>query len=70
MDTMLSPTEQLLQSRLLGFGSEAFNFLNDPVARAGMQAETIGMLTQDPIAKRASREQDIYITAMRASATA
>jgi hypothetical protein len=59
MDTMLSPTEQLLQSRLLGFGSEAFNFLNDPVARAGMQAETIGMLTQDPM-QRATREQDIF----------
>jgi len=59
MDTMLSPTEQLLQSRLLGFGSEAFNFLNDPVARAGMQEETIGMLTQDPM-QRATREQDIF----------
>ena len=59
MDTMLSPTEQLLQSRLLGFGSEAFNFLNDPVARAGLQEETIGMLTQDPM-QRAAREQDIF----------
>jgi hypothetical protein len=60
MDTMLSPTEQLLQSRLLGFGSEAFNFLNDPAARAGdASRNVIGMLTQDPM-QRATREQDIF----------
>jgi len=59
MDTMLSPTEQLLQSRLLGFGSEAFNFLNNPTARREEQENVIGMLTQDPM-QRATREQDIF----------
>jgi hypothetical protein len=42
MDTMLSPTEQLLQSRLLGFGSEAFNFLNDPTARRKNKRPLLG----------------------------
>ena len=59
MDTMLSPTEQALQSRMLGFGSEAFGFLGDPEARAAEQASVIGMLTQDP-SQRATRESDIF----------
>ena len=59
MDTMLSPTEQALQARMLGFGSEAFGMLGDPEARAAEQAGIIGMLTQDP-SQRASREQDIF----------
>lgn len=59
MDTMLSPTEQALQSQLLGFGSEAFGFLGDPEARAAEQASVIGMLTQDP-SQRASREQELF----------
>lgn len=57
--TMLSPTEQALQERMLGFGSEAFGFLGDPQARAAEQASIIGMLTQDPN-QRASREADIF----------
>jgi hypothetical protein len=59
MDTMLSPTEQALQARMLGFGSEAFGILGDPQARSAIQEETIGMLTQDPM-QRAMREQDIF----------
>ena len=59
MDTMLSPTEQALQARMLGFGSEAFGILGDPQARSAEQAATIGMLTQDPM-QRAAREQDIF----------
>lgn len=59
MDTMLSPTEQALQSRMLGFGSEAFGFLGDPQQRAAEQASVIGMLTQDP-SQRAARESDIF----------
>jgi hypothetical protein len=59
MATMLSPTEQALQSRMLGFGSEAFGMLGDPQARAAEQAGIIGMLTQDP-SQRASREQELY----------
>ena len=59
MDTMLSPTEQALQSRMLGFGSEAFGFLGDPQQREAEQASVIGMLTQDP-SQRATRESDIF----------
>ena len=59
MATMLSPTEQALQARMLGFGSEAFGILGDPQARSAEQAATIGMLTQDPM-QRAAREQDIF----------
>jgi hypothetical protein len=59
METALSPAEQELQSKLLGFGGSAFDFLNDPEARAAEQGQIIGMLTQDP-AQRAGREQDIY----------
>lgn len=59
MDTMLSPTEQALQSRMLGFGSEAFGFLGDPAARQQEQEAVIGMLTQDP-SQRAARESDIF----------
>ena len=59
MDTMLSPTEQALQSQLLGFGSQAFGMLGDPAAREAEQQAVIGMLTQDPM-QRASREQDIF----------
>lgn len=57
--TMLSPTEQALQERMLGFGSEAFGFLGDPQARAAEQASIIGMLTQDPN-QRSTREADIF----------
>lgn len=59
MDTMLSPTEQALQERMLGFGSQAFGMLGDPAARAAEQENIINMLTQDPN-QRAGREQDIY----------
>ena len=59
LDTMLSPTEQALQERMLGFGSRAFGFLDDPQARADEQASLIGMLTQDPT-QRAAREQEMY----------
>lgn len=59
MDTMLSPTEQALQERMLGFGSSAFGMLGDPAARAAEQESVINMLTQDPN-QRAGREQDIY----------
>ena len=59
MDTMLSPTEQALQSQLLGFGSQAFGMLGDPEARRQEQENIIGMLTQDPM-QRAMREQDIF----------
>jgi hypothetical protein len=59
MATMLSPTEQALQARMLGFGSEAFGMLGDPEARRQEQENIIGMLTQDPM-QRATREQDIF----------
>ena len=59
LDTSLSPTEQDLQERLLGFGSSAFGMLGDPAAREQEQGDIIRMLTQDP-AQRASREQDLY----------
>ena len=59
MATMLSPTEQALQARMLGFGSEAFGFLGDPEARKQEQEAVIGMLTQDP-SQRATRESDIF----------
>ena len=59
MATMLSPTEQALQSQLLGFGSQAFGMLGDPAARGAEQQAVIGMLTQDPM-QRATREQDIF----------
>lgn len=59
MQTMLSPTEQALQQRMLGFGSEAFGFLGDPEQREAEQASVIGMLTQDP-SQRAARESDIF----------
>ena len=59
MQTMLSPTEQALQQRMLGFGSEAFGFLGDPEARRQEQEAVIGMLTQDP-SQRAARESDIF----------
>jgi hypothetical protein len=59
MDTMLSPTEQALQSQLLGFGSQAFGTLGSPEARRQEQENVIGMLTQDPM-QRATREQDIF----------
>jgi hypothetical protein len=59
MDTMLSPTEQALQSQLLGFGSQAFGMLGSPEARDAEQANILGMLTQDPM-QRATREQDIF----------
>jgi hypothetical protein len=59
LDTMLSPTEQALQEQMLGFGTRAFQFLDDPAARDAEQSAVIGMLTQDP-SQRASREQDIF----------
>jgi hypothetical protein len=59
MDTMLSPTEQALQSQLLGFGSQVFGMLGSPEARDAEQANILGMLTQDPM-QRATREQDIF----------
>ena len=67
LDTMLSPTEQALQEQMLGFGTRAFGFLDDPQARADMEASTIGMLTQDPT-QRAAREQAIMdnLTALQA----
>lgn len=67
MDTMLSPTEQALQERMLGFGSSAFGMLGDPNQRAAEQANVIGMLTQDPT-QRATREQEIMsnLTALQA----
>lgn len=67
LDTSLSPTEQALQERLLGFGSSAFGMLGDPNQRAAEQANIIGMLTQDPT-QRAAREQEIMgnLTALQA----
>jgi hypothetical protein len=59
LDTMLSPTEQALQEQMLGFGTRAFQFLDDPAAREAEQGQIIGMLTQDP-SQRAAREQDIF----------
>lgn len=59
MDTMLSPTEQALQEKMLGFGGSAFDFLGDPSQRAAEQESILGMLTQDPN-QRAARESDIY----------
>jgi hypothetical protein len=59
LDTMLSPTEQALQERMLGFGSRAFGFLDDPTAREQEQGQIIRMLTQDP-SQRAAREQEMY----------
>jgi hypothetical protein len=37
LDTMLSPTEQALQEQMLGFGTRAFQFLDDPAAREAEQ---------------------------------
>ena len=67
LDTMLSPTEQALQEKMLGFGTRAFGFLDDPEARADEQASVIGMLTQDPT-ERGVREQAIMdnLTALQA----
>lgn len=67
LDTSLSPTEQALQERLLGFGSSAFGFLNDPAAREQEQGDIIRLLTQDPT-QRAAREQEIMgnLTALQA----
>jgi hypothetical protein len=59
LDTMLSPTEQALQEQMLGFGTRAFQFLDNPAAREAEQGQIIGMLTQDP-SQRAAREQDIF----------
>jgi hypothetical protein len=59
LDTMLSPTEQALQEQMLGFGTRAFQFLDDPAAREAEQGQIIGMLTQDP-SQRAAREQEMY----------
>jgi len=44
LDTMLSPTEQALQEQMLGFGTRAFGFLDDPAAREQEQGEIIRML--------------------------
>ena len=67
LDTSLSPAEQALQERLLGFGSSAFEFLNDPAAREQEQGDIIRLLTQDPT-QRAAREQEIMgnLTALQA----
>ena len=67
LDTMLSPTEQALQEKMLGFGTRAFGFLDDPAAREQEQGEIIRMLTQDPT-QRAAREQEIMgnLTALQA----
>ena len=67
LDTSLSPAEQALQERLLGFGSSAFGFLNDPAAREQEQGDIIRLLTQDPT-QRAAREQEIMgnLTALQA----
>ena len=67
LDTSISPTEQALQERMLGFGSRAFGFLDDPAAREQEQGELIRMLTQDPT-QRGSREQAIMdnLTALQA----
>jgi hypothetical protein len=52
---------------MLGFGSRAFGFLDDPAAREQEQGQIIGMLTQDPT-QRAAREQEIMgnLTALQA----
>jgi hypothetical protein len=67
LDTMLSPTEQALQEQMLGFGTRAFGFLDDPAAREQEQGEIIRMLTQDPT-QRGTREQAIMdnLTALQA----
>jgi len=67
LDTMLSPTEQALQEQMLGFGTRAFGFLDDPAAREAEQGEIIRMLTQDPT-QRGAREQEIMgnLTALQA----
>jgi hypothetical protein len=44
LDTMLSPTEQALQEQMLGFGTRAFGFLDDPAAREQEQGDIIRML--------------------------
>ncbi len=63
----LSPEEQALQNRLLGFSSQAFGMLSDPAQREQEQTALINMLTQDPTA-RAAREQEIMdnLTALQA----
>lgn len=63
----LSPEEQALQNRLLGFSSQAFGMLSDPAQREQEQTALINMLTQDPMA-RAAREQEIMgnLTALQA----
>jgi hypothetical protein len=44
LNTMLSPTEQALQEQMLGFGTRAFGFLDDPAAREAEQGQIIRML--------------------------
>ena len=55
----LSPTEANIQRALTGFGTNAFNFLNNPAAREQEQTSLVGMLTQDP-GQRAARESEIF----------
>ncbi len=59
MDTMLSPTEQALQSRMLGFGSEAFGFLGDPEARKGLLASRTYLVVCKPLLRLSKNAQGL-----------
>lgn len=59
LDLQLTQPEQNLQSSLLGFGQQAFDFLGNPEQRAQEQTNLINMLTQTPEA-RATREQQLF----------
>ena len=59
LDLQLTQPEQNLQSSLLGFGQQAFDFLGSPEQREQEQINLINMLTQTPEA-RATREQQLF----------
>ena len=59
LDLQLTQPEQNLQSSLLGFGQQAFDFLGSPEQREQEQTNLINMLTQTPEA-RATREQQLF----------
>jgi hypothetical protein len=59
LDLQLTQPEQNLQSSLLGFGQQAFDFLGSPEQREQEQTNLINMLTQTP-EDRATREQQLF----------
>ena len=59
LNLQLTQPEQNLQSSLLGFGQQAFDFLGSPEQREQEQTNLINMLTQTPEA-RATREQQLF----------